>query len=486
MTTNNPLTAIDFYKADHRSQYPEGTELVFSNWTARKSRLEEIDRVVVFGLQYYLKHELETAWRREFFERPKREVVERYRRRLTNAGIEVDLGHIEALHDLGYLPIEIWTLPEGTRVPIGVPMFVLWNTHPDFFWLTNYLETALSAVLWGPCTSATLARRYRELLDHYVGLTGGDLAFVDWQGHDFAYRGMYGTEAAQLSGAGHLLSFTGTDTVPAIDFLEDYYGANGDLEIVGGSVPATEHSVMSMGTQEGELETYRRLVTEVYPEGIVSIVSDTWDYWKVWTEILPALREDIMARKGTVTVRPDSGDPVKILVGDPEAPVGTPAHKGSFEMAWDLFGGVVNEAGYKQLDPHINLIYGDSITLERCEAICAGLEAKGFVPTCIFGIGSFTYQFNTRDTFGFAMKATAGVVDGEIREIWKDPKTDDGTKRSARGLLAVGRDKTGRLVLEQRADWERVRNCEFVQVYCDGRITREWTLAEIRERLRNE
>ena len=160
MTTNNPLTAIDFYKADHRSQYPEGTELVFSNWTARKSRLEEIDRVVVFGLQYYLKHELETAWRREFFERPKREVVERYRRRLTNAGIEVDLGHIEALHDLGYLPIEIWTLPEGTRVPIGVPMFVLWNTHPDFFWLTNYLETALSAVLWGPCTSATLARRY--------------------------------------------------------------------------------------------------------------------------------------------------------------------------------------------------------------------------------------------------------------------------------------------------------------------------------------
>ena len=218
---------------------------------------------------------------------------------------------------------------------------------------------------------------------------------------------MYGTEAAMLSGAGHLLSFTGTDTVPAIDFLEDHYNADSDTELIGGSVPATEHSVMCMGTKDDEIATFHRLITETYPTGIVSIVSDTWDYWKVWTDYLPALREEILGRDGVVTIRPDSGDPVKILVGDPAAPAGSPAHRGSYELAWEVFGGTTNDAGYRMLDPHINLIYGDSITPERCEAICAGLVAKGFVPTNVFGIGSFTYQHNTRDTFGFAMKATS-------------------------------------------------------------------------------
>jgi len=480
----NPLNAIDFYKADHRSQYPAGTEVVFSNFTPRRSRRDDMDSVVCFGLQYYLKEYLQTRWRRDFFERPKQEVVGAYRRRLHNAGLEVGMEHVEALHDLGYLPIEIWALPEGTRVPIGVPMLVMWNTRPEFFWLTNYLETSLSTVVWGPCTSATIAARYRGILDEACAKTGGDPAFVDWQGHDFSYRGMFGTEAAELSGAAHLLSFCGTDTVPAIDFLEKYYGADSDAELVGGSVPATEHSVMCMGTQEGEIETFRRLIEDVYPKGLVSIVSDTWDYWKVWTEILPALRERVLERDGTVVIRPDSGDPVKILCGDPEAEPGSPEYKGSFEMAWELFGGEVNEAGYRRLDPHIGLIYGDSITLDRCQAICDGLVAKGFVPTCVFGIGSFTYQFNTRDTFGFAIKATAGVVDGEVREIFKDPATDDGGKKSARGLLAVVRDGEGRLVLEERVDWARVHDCAFVQVFRDGEVERAWTLGEVRERLR--
>ncbi len=481
-----PLTAIDFYKADHRSQYPVGTETVFSNWTARGSRIQDIDSVVLFGLQYYLKEYLEKRWREEFFSRDKREVVDRYRRRIENAGIDIGYVHIEKLHDLGYLPIEIWALPEGTRVPIGVPMFVMWNTHPEFFWLTNYLETSLSSVLWGPCTSATIASKVRRILEKWVGKTGGDLAFVDWQGHDFSCRGMYGMEAAMLSGAGHLLSFTGTDTVAAIDFLEQYYHADSDAELVGGSVPATEHSVMCMGTREGELETFRRLVTEVYPRGIVSIVSDTWDYWRVWTDYLPRLKEAILARDGTVTIRPDSGDPVKILVGDPEAPVGSPAHRGSYELAWELFGGTVNAAGYKRLDPHINLIYGDSITPERCEAICAGLAAKGFVPVNVFGIGSYTYQYNTRDTFMFAIKATAGEIEGELRPIFKDPATDSGSKRSARGLLAVHRDLKGKLVLHEEVTWSEVKACEFVPVFRDGELIREWTLRQIRERIRGE
>jgi len=457
---------------------------VFSNWTPRKSRIDDIDAVVFFGLQYFVKEYLIRRWNEDFFDRPKDEVVERYARRMRNAGIAIEIDHIEALHDLGYLPIEVRALPEGTEVPIGVPMFVLWNTNEEFFWITNYLETSLSSIVWGPSTAATIARKYRRILDRWVEATGGDPDFVDWQGHDFSYRGMYGSEAAMLSGSGHLLSFTGTDTVPAIDFLEDFYGANSDQELIGGSVPATEHSVMCMGTQEDEVETFHRLITDLYPSGIVSIVSDTWDYWKVWTDYLPQLRDEILARDGTVTIRPDSGDPVKILVGDPDAPVGSPAYKGSYELAWELFGGTINDKGFKVLDPHINLIYGDSITTERCEAICAGVAAKGFVPTNVFGIGSYTYQYNTRDTFGFAMKATAGVVDGELREIFKDPVTDDGTKRSARGLLAVDITTDGELELIEQTTWDRVRSCAFEPVFVDGELVRDETLSEIRDRLR--
>jgi len=295
---------------------------------------------------------------------------------------------------------------------------------------------------------------------------------------------MYGTEAAMLSGAGHLINFSGTDTLPAIDFLEDYYNANCDEDVVGGSVPATEHSVMCMGTKEDEIETFRRLINELYPSGIVSIVADTWDYWKVWTEYLPELKGDILARDGTVTIRPDSGVPVKILVGDPDAAVGSPAHRGSYELAWELFGGTVNEKGYKVLNPHIKLIYGDAITLERCEAICAGVAAKGFVPVNVFGIGSFTYQYNTRDTFGFAMKATAGVVNNELREIFKNPVTDDGTKRSARGLLAVVETPDGSFSLEERTTWQRVNNCVFETVFRNSELLRDERLEDIRRRVR--
>ena len=147
---STPLTTIDFYKADHRSQYPKGTELVFSNWTPRSSRIDAIDKVVFFGLQYFVKEYLVTRWNRDFFDRPKSEVVGRYARRMRNAGITIEVDHIEALHDLGYLPLEIRALPEGTEVPIGVPIFVMFNTKPDFFWLTNYLETTMSSIVWGP------------------------------------------------------------------------------------------------------------------------------------------------------------------------------------------------------------------------------------------------------------------------------------------------------------------------------------------------
>ncbi|MBL0913763.1 MAG: nicotinate phosphoribosyltransferase [Bacteroidia bacterium] len=485
----NTLHLADGYKVDHRRQYPEGTELVYSNWTPRKSRLENSDGVVFFGLQYFIKKYLVEDFDTHFFRRPKAEVVNEYRRRISAylGPDAISYEHVEALHDLGYLPVEIKALPEGVVVPFRVPMFTIKNTIPEFFWITNFLETILSCIIWMPCTSATVAREYRKKLDQYAMLTGGDTAFVPWQGHDFSFRGMAGLEAAMMSGAGHLLSFTGTDTIPAIDFLERYYGADCEKEIIGGSVPATEHSVMCMGTQDSEIETFRRLISDIYPAGIVSIVSDTWDFWKVITEYVPALRSEILARNGKVVIRPDSGDPVKIICGDPAAEPGSPEYKGAVECLWETFGGSVSDKGFKLLDPHIGLIYGDSITLERCGNICRQLHDKGFASTnVVFGIGSYTYQYATRDTFGFAMKATYGEVKGEGREIFKSPKTDDGTKQSARGLILIQGEGEKVSGMKDRVSREEESGGMLHVVYADGKLLMEVTLSEIRERLKKQ
>ncbi|UTW62160.1 nicotinate phosphoribosyltransferase [bacterium SCSIO 12741] len=483
----NTLNLTDGYKVDHKSQYPNGTEMVYSNWTPRKSRIPKIDQVTFFGLQYFIKKYLQEDFDKNFFGQPKDKVVNAYRRRIgAYLGPDaITYEHIEALHDLGYLPLEIKALPEGTSVPLRTAMFTIKNTLPEFFWLTNFFETILSCIIWMPCTSATIAKQYRVLLDQYALETGGDPDFVPFQAHDFSFRGMAGLEAAMMSGAGHLLNFTGTDTIPAIDFLEQYYHAQTECELIGASVPATEHSVMCMGTVLYEQDTFERLITQTYPTGIVSIVSDTWDFWKVITEYLPALKKQILNRNGKVVIRPDSGDPVKILCGDPTAPLGTPQYKGAVECLFETFGGTLTPTGYKLLNQHVGLIYGDSITLERCEEICKQLKAKGFASTnVVFGIGSYTYQYVTRDTFGFAMKATYGQVAGQGREIYKDPKTDDGTKKSARGLLGIFEDDNGKLTMRDQLDHTEEKQGLLELVYQDGQLLKETTLQEIRERIR--
>lgn len=484
----NPLHHIDFYKADHRRQYPEGTTLVYSNLTPRSSRISGIEEVVFFGLQYFIKEYLIRQWDEHFFAQPKERVLARYQRRMDTSLGPNNIGteHIAALHDLGYLPLEIKALPEGSKVPLRIPMLTIHNTKPDFFWLTNYLETILSNVLWKPCTSATTALRYRQVFDQYADETVGHRDFVAWQGHDFSMRGMSGIEDACLSAAAHLLFFTGTDTIPAIDFLEDYYSANADQAMIGGSVAATEHSVMCMGTMDGEIGTFQRLIEEVYPSGIVSIVSDTWDFWKVVTEFLPILKNKILQREGKVVIRPDSGDPVKIICGDPEAPIGSPEYKGAIECLWEIFGGTITPMGYRLLDPHIGLIYGDSITPERQVAILKGLKNKGFASfNVVLGIGSFTYQYVTRDTFGFAMKATYGEVNGQGRNIFKDPKTDNGSKKSAKGLLQVLMSENG-YALRDEVSWVEEQQGALEVVFRDGELLREERLERIRERLAEE
>lgn len=481
-----PIHNSDFYKTDHRSQYPKGTQFVYSNMTARSSRIKGLNYTVFFGLQYFIKKYLIDDFNENFFRQPKSHVVSRYKRRLDNAlGVDaVSMKHIEELHDLQFLPIEIMALPEGTLVPLRVPYFTIENTHKNFAWLTNFLETIISASLWHPITTATLAFEYRHMLQRFANQTSDNPDFVRWQGHDFSMRGQTSLESATASGMAHLLSFYGTDTIPAIDALEEYYFANSDREIIGGSVAATEHSVMCFGGKETEKETYLRLIQDVYPKGIVSIVSDTWDYWKILTETLPSLKDVIMSRDGKVVIRPDSGDPVDVICGNPQAEFGSPEFRGTAELLWETFGGRINSKGYRELDSHIGMIYGDSITLERANDISWRLKHKGFATTnMVYGIGSFTYQYVTRDTFGMAIKSTAGYIDGKEVHVFKDPKTDNGMKKSAKGYLAVECNEFGDLVLVDGLTKEEAsKRGVFKKAFKNGAM-RVTPLRDIRDRI---
>jgi nicotinamide phosphoribosyltransferase len=512
----NPLLLTDGYKTGHHQQYPEGTTLVYSNFTPRSNRYAPrgCEKIVSFGQQLVVK-QIHDAFEYGFFKQPKHEVCGEMKRELSlYLNTDYDVSHFEALHDLGYLPVHIKVLEEGTLVPMKVPVLVIYNTHPDFYWITNYLETIISNLLWKPMTSATIAHEYRKILTKWQEKTDKERAwFIDWQGHDFSMRGMDSAEAVVASGLGHLTSFLGSDSLPTIHGARKYYGEKG---VVCGSVNATEHSVMCAGTKDDEVETFRRLL-KTYPTGILSVVSDTWDLWKVCTSHVVELKEEILARDGKLVIRPDSGDPCDIVCGYNtlgdfdlhEKGVITnpsdPAFKGVIELLWDVFGGTINEQGYKVLDPHIGAIYGDSITLDRAEEICRRLESKGFASTnIVLGVGSFTYQFNTRDTFGFAMKATYVEVEEEVgssditgmhtrtsvgREIFKNPITDDGTKKSATGLLRVIWDSEEKsLKLLDKQTWEEEEGSEdnlLQTIYKNGEFIKTTTLTEIRETIKN-
>ena len=502
----NPLFLTDGYKTSHNKQYPEETTLVYSNFTPRSNKYAPngCKEVVVFGSQMVMM-QLHEMFQKDFFDKSKDEVCREMKEELSMyLGTDYDVSHFEALHDLGYLPIRVKSLPEGSKAPIKVPVFTIVNTHPDFYWVTNYLETILSNLLWKPITSATIAHQYRKVLTEWMLKTDKtNHQFIDWQGHDFSMRGMDSVEAVISSGLGHLTSFWGTDSLPTIYGARKYYGAEG---FFCASVPATEHSVMCAGGKEDEVETFRRLL-DTYPTGILSVVSDTWDLWKVCTQHIVTLKEEILSRNGKLVIRPDSGDPVEILCGindykedgdgtmykahytsgmfrDRGRKITVAEQKGVVELLWDVFGGTVNEQGYKVLDSHIGAIYGDSITIDRANEICERLEAKGFASTnVVLGIGSFTYQYNTRDTFGFAMKATYVEVNGEGREIFKDPITDDGTKKSATGLLHVSKI-LDEYFLVDKVTWGEEEGGELQIIYNDGEFFNQTTLTEIRQKLK--
>lgn len=490
MRNLNPMLLADFYKLSHRAMYPHGTETVYSTWTPRASRIKNVLEAVHFGPQAMLK-KITDFFAREFFAKPKEEIVSDYARivKHTLGDPNPYTKHIEELHDLGYLPLSVRSLPEGSVVPIRTPVMTIQNTHPRFFWLTNYVETLASCEMWQASTSATIAREYRRLLDEAAMETVGSTDFVQFQGHDFSMRGMSSLDSAVSSGMGHLLSFAGTDTVPAIQAAEQLYGADVTKELVGTSIPATEHSIQC--AYGDDMDYYRNMISRVHPSGFVSIVSDGYDFWDVIGRVIPALKQDILARSGgplgdRVVVRPDSGDPVKIVCGDPDAPVGSLQHKGAIEALWDIFGGTLSPKGYRLLDSHIGLIYGDAITLHRAKEIVGRLKEKGFASiNVVFGIGSYTYQYNTRDTLGYALKSTLCVIDGQEVQIFKDPKTDDGTKKSQKGRVVVLKDGNSFKHLDGFSLSDDVKGDQLVEIFRDGKLLVDEKFSEIRARLRS-
>lgn len=831
-----PILLSDSYKQFHWMMYPKGITNLYSNMTPRSFKHLKTDRALFFGLQYYIKEYLISQWNENFFHQPKSKVVAQFKRFHKHfSNYDMPTEHIEKLHDLGYLPILIKALPEGSFVKEKIPFFTITNTHPEFAWLVNFLETQMSTSIWDFCVVATIAYEYRKILNKWADKTCDNRDFVKWQGHDFAQRGRSSQEST-LNQAGHLLSFTGTDTIPSVLMLEEYYNANMEQELIASSVPASEHSIMTSYGKENEIDAFERILDQ-FPTGIVSVVSDSFDLWSVCTDFCVKLKNKILNRDGKLVIRPDcyddktqiltnsgwkyfskltetdlvaqvlddgsrefvkptkivsqeydgdmhsftdfhgkvdllvtpnhrmilsqnnreriveaqklgrygnyeqkmirsasapsdaskrlseieklriafqadgsfctgcggniirfsfskqrkidrlknildnigaeysvydlsdsryefhiildfddiskdfewvqekdltkewcqdfieecsywdscrrsedrfkfdttnisvankvefialsagygvlrseyednrsdifndiftlhilkdntvggqswehsivpyygkiycvqvptgrlfvkrnrctmvcgnSGDPVNIVCGrsiprfDDFAQaekyyygyvwdeknlfmvdgkcykvkihsgndfVYEPynlnhSDKGVVDLLWDVFGGKINSKGYKELDPHIGVIYGDSISRERAEAICQRLADKGFASNnVVFGIGSYTYNYNTRDSLGIAVKSTYCEVDGVPREIFKDPVTDDGIKKSARGLLRVDIDSNGEYYLQDMVSTEHEKTGCLESVFCDGKLLIDQTLKTIRDRV---
>lgn len=315
----NLMCATDFYKVSHKPQYPENVTKVHSVLVARGANYNDNiskDEFYWFGVKLYLKKLTEfELWLIDTKRSEFKIMLTKYKEFLdTRLGGDNDVSHwldlFEYVRGNHVLPIDIWAKPERTMQDFQTPLLVIENIDDNFPWLTSYVETSMLANIWPVTTAANRAKHIRNNIESFmVGYTEEELAGVDFMGHDFSYRGMVGDDAARLVGCGHLSVFKGSDTIPAIKAMEDVYG-----EVTGFSVPATEHSVMCAGGKATELDTYNRIL-DIYPSGIVSIVSDTWDYFGVLTKTLPELKDKIMARDGKTVIRPDSGDPVDIVCG---------------------------------------------------------------------------------------------------------------------------------------------------------------------------
>ena len=488
MFKTNPMLLIDFYKAVHAEMLPKDITKSVSYFTPRMSRVNRWDNVVMFGLQGFIQTYLVDYFNDEFFNKPFDEVISGYKRVMdaTLGENAYKIEKIEKLHKLGYLPIEIVALPEGAIVPTHVPMFGITNTHKDFAWLPQSLESLISAESWHPMIAATVGYTYRQIVDYYYDLTCDDETSRAKALGAFDFRGEECTDSAIKAGAGWCLSFLNTATVPTIPYLEKNYKCDCTKEPVAFGSPITEHSVMcsNFAVDGDEITLLRRLLTEIYPNTSFSAVLDSYDYWNVIDNILPQLKPEILAHNGCMLMRGDSGDCVEVVT------------KTVFKL-WEEFGGTTNSKGYKVLDPHVKAIYGDSITVQRCEQIYKILMENGFACSNVaLGVGSFSFQCIeedgilkpfTRDTFSSCIKATYCEIDDKPFQIFKNPK-DGGFKKSQKGCCVVVKGSDDKLIYVDGRTWEEAHvsgkdaKVNLLQpVFKDGQLIKEQSLAEIRD-----
>lgn len=579
----------DAYKSGHIYQYPAGTENLVFNLTARSDKYLNTpltkDGIIVFGIQRFCEDYLRDHWNETFFNRPKKVAVDealRIMNGVLGAGT-VGREHWEALHDLGYLPIIVDAVPEGTLIPIKVPTLCFMPSNKDFAWVAGYLEDAFSNELWKVITIATIAFHYRRLCEKWAADTCDNNFHVPYQGHDFALRGLSGMNDGAHDSIGHLTSFKGSDDFAAVYTMDRVYGKGAEVSEIGASIPATEHSVMTaniavqgkkiFGTgwadtdgqrYVAERETFRHMITKVYPVGLCSLVSDSYNYFRTIGTIAAELKQTIMERVGKLVFRPDSGNPFHVVCGykaihfddakklvlarlqknpkyfgtltvagaeatlEKDAPnlpyldevVAKAGYdllvwhedeggcetmylptkeqrymvheeiRGSLETLWSIFGGTTNQKGYRLLDEHVGLIYGDSITLELADKIFARMKEMGFASSnIVYGIGSFTYQYITRDTLGFAVKATFARIGNDDLMLCKEPATDMGLKKSAKGCVVPVREKDGTIVAVDQLSFERYEELVtsdqtlFRCYFQDGECYSEDSLKDVRQRI---
>lgn len=424
----NALYLTDGYKVGHKAMLAVGTVKLYGTWIPRslKHAPKGITKILSFGQQLTVKW-IHDAFTENFFYSKETE-----EHRKTNnvvglayykneamvfakdicmyLGMKYDAGHFSELWDLGYLPIRMKALPEGIETNPNIPHMTFINSVDGFAWLTLFLETIISSLAWKPSTSATIAKQYRKNTESAINKTDKQARpVIPFLCHDFSARGLNPHDMF-VSGLGHATSFRGSDTLSVIPAARYYYNEPTD-EVCINSVNASEHSVSTTKIfTVGESQMISDWL-DIFTEGFLSIVSDTFDLWELITVYLPENKDKIMSRNGKLVIRPDSGDPVDIICGIESHKIvkdiygnkypyngGLPNYnqktisdseeKGVVELLWELFGGTINDEGYKVLDSHIGVIYGDSITIDRQEKIYARLEAKGFAASnIVLGIG---------------------------------------------------------------------------------------------------
>ncbi|MDW9531936.1 nicotinate phosphoribosyltransferase [Sinorhizobium meliloti] len=467
---DNIILATDSYKTSHFKQYPPGTLKVTSYIEARPGG--DYDRVVFFGLQAFI---------RQYLLKPITVADVLEAEAIFKAhGVPFNFAGWRDIIDNhnGFLPIAIEALPEGSVVPVGTPLVQIYNTDPSAFWLTSYLETALLRAIWYPTTVATLSWHARQRLIFFVRRTsdGDPDALLDFMLHDFGARGVSSQESAMLGGMAHLINFRGTDTVEGLVGARRYY----DAELAAGfSVPASEHSTMTAWGRDQEEMAYRNMMQQ-FPEGIVSIVADSYDYENAVENIFSHELSDLIddrIGKGRLVIRPDSGDPVRTVIWTLRA------LEKSFEPR-------LNTKGFKVLPDHVRILWGDGIAVPQMEGVLAYMQAEGWAAeNIVFGMGGALLQKVNRDTIRFAMKANEIVIDGQVRDISKQPRTDP-SKASKAGAQVVLIDGFNEIEVMRKSNYRPVMladgsyadNNILIQRFKNGQALNETSFEDVRSR----